>query len=88
MAGAPCSIDESGMSAWCSATFLGARHSVVLRVSGADSASRAESLAGRLPDAEFSFPHHIVVDTSVEHTHVTADSDVLLTIGALTIEDW
>jgi hypothetical protein len=72
--------------AWASATFRGARHSLTLRMSGADAGDRAGRLAGELDAIEFRLPGHLVADIALTSRRESAD-DVTMEIEALTVED-
>jgi len=87
MAGPDSTIDDANMSPWCSATFVGAQHRIVLRLSCADAAQHAVDLAARLRDAEFTLHGHIVADVSVDEVR-DVEGAALLRLGVLTIEDW
>ncbi|MCT2399450.1 hypothetical protein [Novosphingobium mangrovi (ex Huang et al. 2023)] len=50
---------------WSSATFSGARHSIVVAFEGKDSMTQAEAYAAALPDHEFSIPGQIVADAAI-----------------------
>ncbi|WP_285017737.1 hypothetical protein [Novosphingobium sp. fls2-241-R2A-195] len=55
---------------WASATFSGARHTIVLAFEGAEAVTEGEAFIAALPDHEFTIPRHLVADaalTSVEH---------------------
>lgn len=61
-------IDEVEMQPWASATFVGAR--VTLVVAGLDTAALERWIAG-LPDAEFAPGRYLVVDLAIDLCKVT-----------------
>lgn len=103
LAGPDASVIATSSVPWASATFIGARHRIVMRIFGADHAARADIFAESLPDAEFSISGHIVADACVDERQLRlvqadgdkvqlADSDsateTMLRLTILTIEDW
>jgi hypothetical protein len=84
--GGPAEIVSARSEAWASATFTGARHSLQLRIEGADAADRASRLTGELDAIEFTLPGHLVADIALTSRHDTAEG-VALAIEALTVED-
>ncbi|MGE4430838.1 MAG: hypothetical protein AB7E05_08890 [Sphingobium sp.] len=96
LAGPDASVIATSSRPWASATFTGARHSVVMKLHGADHAGRASRLARRLPDAEFSISGHIVADACVDDRAGNPAGDrpmaqadeTMLHLSVLTIEDW
>jgi len=50
---------------WASATFSGARHTVVLSFTGADAVAAGERFIDALPEHEFAIPRHLVADATV-----------------------
>ena len=60
MAGCP-----SSERAWASATFTGARHTIVLAFDGARAIAHGETFIAALPDHEFSVPRHLVADAAI-----------------------
>jgi hypothetical protein len=80
-------VADSGITAWASATFVGARHTVSLTLAGEDAEGRAEALALALPEAEFSLPGHIVADLSVDAVEARTDG-ATISLSILTIEAW
>jgi hypothetical protein len=91
-AGEDSEILDSGITAWASATFLGARHSVTLAVRGEDALTQADMVRESLPEADFTLAGHIVADLSVDSgvIRMTEDQEVevVLTLSILTIEEW
>lgn len=88
MAGAGGAVETATMRPWCSATFVGAQHRIVLRFAGADAARQARLLASSLPEAPFALRGHVVVDAAADARHQEAEGDWLLALAVLTIEDW
>jgi len=88
-AGADSSVIATSSRPWASATFVGARHGIVLRLEGEDHATRAAALAQAVPDLEFSIIGHIVADACVDACDAAPDDPAtLLHLSILTIEDW
>ena len=102
LAGTDSSVIATSARPWASATFLGARHRIVLKIEGDDHVEKAETFAKNLPDAEFSITGHIVADACVDEWEMVADragtqasepgpaqqAHILLRISVLTVEDW
>lgn len=88
MGGAGSSIDDAGMRPWCSATFIGAQHRIMLQLTGDNAAQQAGALAAKLREAEFTLRGHIVADLSVDEVRVEEDGTARLSLAVLTIEDW
>jgi hypothetical protein len=87
IAGEGTSIDHAGMRPWCSATFIGAQHCILLRMSDVGSVEQSEAMATRLREAEYLLPGHIVADVAVDEIDHDAKGCVL-SLAVLTIEDW
>jgi hypothetical protein len=88
LAGSDDAIADASMRPWCSATFLGAQHRILLRLSGDHAAQQAERLRAQLPDTDFKLRGHIVADIMVDEIREEADGIVLVSLSVLTIEDW
>lgn len=97
LAGPDSSVIATSSRPWASATFLGARHLVIMRIRGAGHADRATLFAEALPHAEFSISGHIVADICVDERSTGGinagdqgqfPTETLLRLSALTIEDW
>lgn len=86
-AGGACRIEDSHMVPWASATFVGARHEVVLALSGEDAGLRAELLGAMLPEKEFRIPGHVVADVVVDRREIEGQ-EARLMLSVLTIESW
>jgi hypothetical protein len=87
LAGEDCTVPDSGLTPWASATFIGARHAITLLLEGEDSGVRAQALAAILPESDFAIPGHIVADLSVDG--IAPDPQgARLTLSILTIEAW
>jgi len=100
-AGSDSSVIATSSRAWASATFLGARHVILLKLGGTGHAARADVLMETLPGMEFAIAGHIVADLCVDERMVRAASSVsgnpsagndpmetVLKLSILTIEDW
>lgn len=87
-AGPAAQIVDSTLTPWCSATFIGARHKVVLALIGQDAADRATALAESLPETEFRIFGHIVAELVVDERQAVGASEVRLHLCVLTIEAW
>jgi hypothetical protein len=81
-------VVDGALTPWCSATFIGARHSLTLVLRGEDAVARADALAGRLPEMEFRIMGHIVAELVVEERQAVSAGEVRLRLGVLTIEAW
>lgn len=92
LAGPDSSVLATSSRPWASATFVGRRHAVRLRLTGADQDEAADHLAAALPEAEFFLSGHLVADAALDERTSRADegsgrqTELLLSI--LTIEDW
>ena len=88
-AGHGASIADARLVPWHSATFVGARHEVDLRLDGPDAADRAGRMAERLKEAEFSLPGHIVADLTARIIGAEdAQGPALLHLEMRTVEAW
>lgn len=65
-------IDHSE-KAWNSATFSGARHTIVLEFVGKAQCAAAERFAVRLPTHEFMLAGHKVCDAKITRSHFGSD---------------
>ena len=72
---------------WHSLTFVGERHTAILRLTGTDALCAAQRLSDGLPDAEFDLPGHIVADIAIAGMREDDDGSVVVGIEALTIAD-
>ena len=90
LAGDGATITDASFRPWCSATFLGAQHRLVMQLSGDDAPSRALALAAALPEAELVIAGHVVADLAVDGVHEgeAGENGVRLDLAVLTIEDW
>lgn len=71
---------------WQSLTFVGERHNLLLRFTGADAQALVEDFCSGLGDAEFAIPGQIVADIAVQGTSVCeSDGSIAIAIEALTI---
>ncbi len=100
-AGPDASVIATSSRPWASATFLGTRHVILLKLGGADHALRADHLAETLPDAEFTIAGHIVADLCLDErlvratqspdptdTPMASPTETVLRLSVLTIEEW
>lgn len=100
-AGPDSSVIATSSRPWASATFVGARHVIVLKLSGAGHAARADRFIETLPDVEFSIAGHIVADTCVDERLLRSaetaghnpapqpgPAETVLRLCLLTIENW
>ena len=88
LAGDGATIADLSFRPWCSATFIGAQHRVVIHLSGDDALSHALSLVVTLPEAELVIPGHVVADLTVDSISDTPEGGALIELAVLTIEDW
>ncbi len=72
---------------WCSALFQGRRHVILLRIEGDDAEMRQARFMNGLAEVEWTLPGHFVADICVDDS-VRDDEAMVLTLSALTIEDW
>lgn len=79
-------IGTATTEGWASATFRGARHKVVLRLTGEGASDRASALSQDVGTIEFSLPGHLVADIAVIARHQMPEG-VAIEIEALTVED-
>ncbi|HEX7874119.1 MAG TPA: hypothetical protein VF475_14485 [Sphingobium sp.] len=87
-AGPDSEIVDDRLSPWASATFVGARHEMVLILKGADAITRAIALARSLVEAEFTIPGHLVADLAVDGCDADIPGESRLRLSILTIEAW
>lgn len=79
-------VERIRSRSWASATFVGARHALVLGLSGATAEAAADAFVARLENIEFTLRGHIVADIALISDERRADG-VRIAIEALTIED-
>lgn len=75
--------------AWASATFSGARHTILIGFSGHDGVAAGEALIDALPEHEFTLPRQIVADAAViavEHTALP-EPQLSVEIALLLLDD-
>ena len=82
-AGIDLSIVSAGWTRWASATFVGARHDLLL---AAPITPALDAWLAALPEAEFALRDHLVADLKVESRTRVGDR-AELRIGVLTVED-
>jgi hypothetical protein len=87
-AGAQSEVVDGALTPWCSATFIGARHSLTLVLRGEGAVANAGMLARQLPEMEFRIMGHIVAELVVEERQAVGAGEVRLRLGVLTIEAW
>ena len=101
LAGPESSVIATSVRPWASATFTGARHKIVLCFGGDEQEQRAAEFASSLPEAEFTIAGHVVADACVDeqkiqyrqqhqpaNTAETLDTETIMSLSVLTIEDW
>ncbi|MBT2188828.1 hypothetical protein [Sphingobium nicotianae] len=81
-------VEQATLRPWCSATFVGAQHHIMLRITGENAAQQAETLSTSLGEADFKLRGHIVADLAVDEVRPEENGDVTITLVVLTIEDW
>jgi len=90
-------LDQAGTGAvlidatfrpWCSATFIGAQHQIIVRLGADISLGEAREFAARRPDMDLPLPGHVVVDLAVDDVRDDGAPGVLLDLAVLTVEDW
>ena len=86
-AGEPCEVPRTASRPWCSALFQGRRHSITLRIDGADAAARRRALVHGIGEAEWTLHGHFVADVTVDDIRSSADGEEV-DLSALTIEEW
>lgn len=72
LAGGKAELIRHSERAWASATFSGARHTVLLSFSETDGISAGEAFIDTVPEHEFTLPHCLVADASVIAVEQTA----------------
>lgn len=80
-AGLGVTVVEARATRWASATFVGARHRLVLAITGA-----AEAWLAALPEAELPIGAHLVADLAVVAVEPD-EAGCRATIEVLTVED-
>lgn len=73
LAGPDSSVLATSSRPWASATFIGGRHSITLRLGSPDHVERAEAFASNLPDTQFSIYGHIVADACIDEWRLSAE---------------
>ncbi len=82
-AGVDLSIVSAGWTRWASATFVGARHDLLLT---AVPSPALDDWIANLPEAEFTLRGHLVADLTVESRSRIGDR-IELRVGVLTVEE-
>lgn len=80
-------LEEIVSRTWASATFLGARHVLQLRLRGPEGIAAADRFLDGLEAAEFRLRGHILADIALVARDRLDDSAIRLRIEALTVED-
>lgn len=84
-------FEEISSRSWASATFVGARHELILRLDGDRAGTIADAFANGLEEAEFQLRGHILADIALAGRETCVDPrempGVRLRIEALTVED-
>lgn len=84
-------FDEIVSRSWASVTFTGARHELVLRLSGEDASAAADAFLADLDVAEFRLRGHILADVALVSRDESADAEgapfIRIRLEALTVED-
>ena len=86
LAGPETALVSHAERAWSSATFSGARHTIILKFAGAEAIECGEAFIAALPDHEFTVPGHLVADATiasveqqyVPHPCLTVEAELLL----------
>jgi hypothetical protein len=79
-------VEEIRSRSWTSATFVGARHELRLRLRGEGTAAAADWLSQSLDVRGFNLRGHILADISLVASE-PAEDGVRLRLEALTVED-
>lgn len=87
MAGPAAEFVRHGERPWSSATFTGARHTVLLAFNGEEALRRGEAFIAVLPDHEFTIPGHLVADATVTAVDHTNGVGMTVEIELLVLED-
>lgn len=74
LAGSDSSVIATSSRPWASATFLGARHKIILKLTGTDHSQRADRFTEALPEAQFSISGHIVAEACIDARQSLDDS--------------
>jgi hypothetical protein len=79
-------FEEVVSRSWASATFVGARHEIILTLDGEGAEAAAESFLGGLAAEEFPLRGHIMADIALVSVRRTP-GHARIAIEALTVED-
>lgn len=79
-------FEEIVSRSWASATFLGARHEIVLTLDGEGAGEAADSFVEGLSEKEFALRGHILADI-VLVSDSRASGHARIVLEALTVED-
>lgn len=70
-------------SAWCSITFTGTRHEVVLNFQGHEAVEAGEHFIDALPEHEFRIPGQLVADASIREVDHSFGIEERMTVTAV-----
>lgn len=91
MAGPDAAFTAIRSRPWASATFVGRKFRMILRLNGHDGPGRSAVLARMLPRHDFAIPGQIVADLQVDEQESGTDEKgapfASLTLTVLTVED-
>ncbi len=79
-------VEEIRSRSWTSATFVGARHELRLRLCGDGARAAAEGLAASLDARQFNLRGHILADINLVAGE-PAEDGLRIRLEALTVED-
>jgi len=74
LAGSDSSVIATSSRPWASATFVGIRHKIILKLSGQNHYKRADQLIEALPEAQFTISGHIVAEACTDARQSLDDS--------------
>lgn len=81
-------VEEVRSRSWASATFMGARHELSLRITGDDAGKAVDDFLTNLDTAEFKLRGHVLADIAlVSDERPDHRQWVRLSLEALTVED-
>lgn len=86
--GPTCHVADASFRPWCSATFIGAQHKILLRIQEPHAHARAQILAEALGESELRLSGHVVVDVAIDDIVEAGPDCVEVVLTVLTVEDW